>query len=144
LLTACSEVKARRQPISLVRDGPPWYIPGMSDQRRTQFWPWIMALIALPLVYVLSSGPACWLTATGGPKHVRQDPNGPVVPLAMRIYCPLGYLLGDDDNARSKRLLLWWMALGAPPEHSVRVPRTLDGRYWILFERGWVDFPYDH
>jgi hypothetical protein len=114
----------------------------MSDERKP-VWPWIVAgLIGLPVLYVLSSGPACWITARSGPVDVRHDPNGPPVPVAMRIYCPLGYLLSGYSYSRPQKLLLWWMALGVPPEHSVRVPRSLDGRFWILFEHEWVDFPY--
>ena len=31
----------------------------MNDDRKTSFWPWMVALlIALPFLYVLSSGPA--------------------------------------------------------------------------------------
>ena len=42
-----------------MRDGQPWYIPAMSDDRKTPLWPWIAALlIGLPVLYVLSSGPA--------------------------------------------------------------------------------------
>ena len=34
----------------------------MSDDRNTQLWPWIVALlIGLPVLYVASFGPACWL-----------------------------------------------------------------------------------
>ena len=39
-------------------DRPPWYIPGMNDDRKKPLWPWIVALlIGLPVLYVLSSGP---------------------------------------------------------------------------------------
>lgn len=59
----CSEVTARRWPISLVPDGLAWYIPGMSDDRNISHLPhWIAAmLIGLPVLYVASVGPACWL-----------------------------------------------------------------------------------
>jgi hypothetical protein len=33
----------------------------MNDDRKKLVWPWIVALlIALPMLYVLSFGPACW------------------------------------------------------------------------------------
>ena len=34
----------------------------MGDERKKTLWPWIVAvLIALPVFYVASFGPACWL-----------------------------------------------------------------------------------
>jgi hypothetical protein len=52
-VSGCSEVTARHWPISLVPDGPPWYTPGMSDDRKKPLWPWIAAvLVALPVLYV--------------------------------------------------------------------------------------------
>ncbi len=34
----------------------------MGDDRKTPLWPWIAALlIGLPVLYVASFGPACWL-----------------------------------------------------------------------------------
>ena len=37
------------------------YDPSMSDERKP-VWPWIVApLIGLPVLYVVSFGPACWM-----------------------------------------------------------------------------------
>ena len=34
----------------------------MSDERRKPTWPWIIVvLLGLPVLYVASFGPACWL-----------------------------------------------------------------------------------
>lgn len=34
----------------------------MSEERKNPVWPWIAALlIGLPVLYVASFGPACWL-----------------------------------------------------------------------------------
>jgi hypothetical protein len=33
----------------------------MSDEIKKPLWPWIVALIGLPALYVASFGPACWL-----------------------------------------------------------------------------------
>jgi len=64
-VSGCSEVTAHRLTISLVPDGEPWYIPGMSDERRP-LWPWNAALlIGLPVLYVALFGPACWLADNG-------------------------------------------------------------------------------
>ena len=35
----------------------------MNDRKKTGVWPWVVAmLIGLPVLYVLSFGPACWAT----------------------------------------------------------------------------------
>jgi hypothetical protein len=39
----------------------------MNDDRWKPVWPWISALlIGLPLLYVASFGPACWITSRTG------------------------------------------------------------------------------
>jgi hypothetical protein len=39
----------------------------MSDDRKRPVWPWIVALlIGLPVLYVASFGPACWLSSQSG------------------------------------------------------------------------------
>src|SRR5262245_5128817 len=115
----------------------------MRERTENRRWLmlWIATTVALPFLYVASSGPACWITAKHGPESVRQDPSVKDIPLWMRIYVPLGWLL-NDPASRPKRLLQWWMALGAPRDSSVRIPLSLDGKQWYLFERGWTDFPY--
>ncbi len=53
-----------RTATSLASQCPPWYIPGMSDDRKKHLWPWIVALlIGLPVLYVASFGPACWISS---------------------------------------------------------------------------------
>ena len=36
----------------------------MSEERKKPLWPWIVALlIGLPVLYVASFGPACWISS---------------------------------------------------------------------------------
>ena len=36
----------------------------MSEERKKPVWPWIVALlIGLPVLYVASFGPACWISS---------------------------------------------------------------------------------
>jgi hypothetical protein len=73
----------------------------MSDERKA-VWPWIVALlIGLPVLYVASFGPACWLVERGVlplrttamvfrpllVATVRGRP--PIVPTALRWYAGL-------------------------------------------------------
>ena len=81
----------------------------MSEERKPHVWPWITALlIGLPVSYVASFGPACWLLsgdlisydhfncayrplvnlAFGGPEIVRQ------------FLCPYAHLWGSDQALR--------------------------------------------
>ena len=56
----------------------------MSDDRKKPLWPWIVAvLIGLPVLYVASFGPACWLCEKQfAPTHV-----------AWIIFRPLTYVV---------------------------------------------------
>ena len=39
----------------------------MTDNRKNALWPWIAAtLIGLPVLYVASFGPACWISSHTG------------------------------------------------------------------------------
>jgi hypothetical protein len=102
----------------------------MSD-RKTPLWPWIVALlIGLPVMYVASFGPACWLTA---------DPR-PIDPLGRRlrpssgmiIYWPLGRL-ADRGPIFVASWLRWWMHVGAKERSTVIVPTDLDGNHFAMY-----------
>ena len=79
------------------------------------FRPVFLALVLILPTYVLSFGPACWLTS-------QQIVGGFVVPHpVMRIYWPLG-ALAMDGNTLPGRCLRRWMTLGLRPGHSAIVP----------------------
>jgi hypothetical protein len=60
----------------------------MNSERNKSLWPWIIALlIALPVVYVASFGPACWYAE----RCVEKTGNAPPPWLGLP-YCPLGHL----------------------------------------------------
>ncbi len=60
----------------------------MSDARKKPLWPWIVALlIGLPVLYVASFGPACWL--------VRQQRVNIVT--VARLYRPLVHTACSDS-----------------------------------------------
>ncbi len=82
----------------------------MNDDRRP-LWPWIMALlIGLPVVYVASFGPACWLTASG---HVEKS-------TLQQLYRPIFYRAGIGHSPiRVRHAIQWWGSLGIPSGKSV-------------------------
>ena len=79
------------------------------DNERKPLWPWIMALlVALPVLYVLSFGPACWLNERGflGMNAVSS------------VYSPV---LATAENGRLPKIIEWYARLGAKPDDSPNV-----------------------
>jgi hypothetical protein len=85
----------------------------------------LAALAAVPLLYVLSFGPACWLTA-------QTIVGGEVVPArGMWFYWPLGMVASDMDSV-SGRSARWWITLGVRKGQSAVVPISTSGNAMIL------------
>jgi hypothetical protein len=73
----------------------------MSDDRKTLLWPWIVALlIGLPLLYVVSFGPACWLVSRDALPRLR----------TARLYRPLVRIVITDTLPVSG-ILRWYSGL---------------------------------
>lgn len=54
-------------------------------EERKPYWPWIAALlIGLPVVYVASFGPACWIVSRRSDHSLRNLPA---------IYWPVGWII---------------------------------------------------
>lgn len=85
----------------------------------------VIALVALPLLYVASFGPACWLAAR--PSHEGRDgmpSNG------MVIYWPLAEHIADEGIA--SRPLEWWMTVGIKRDFLITVPVNIASSAWII------------
>jgi hypothetical protein len=75
----------------------------MSDNRKP-VWPWIVALlIGLPVLYVASFGPACWISS-------RINSGQRFVTIAYR---PLTWGLNDSHQSTLDRVLRGYASLGA-------------------------------
>jgi hypothetical protein len=100
----------------------------MGEDRSKPVCPWIaILLIGLPMLYLASFGPACWLANSGNANADRAVHNfyGPLTEVGKRAYAwgiPLGY---------EKNPLVWYaglnMADGLPAwtgevEYFGRVP----------------------
>jgi hypothetical protein len=74
----------------------------MRDDRNKPVWPWIVVLlIGLPMLYVVSFGPACWIADSGFIDFLRIRPF--YRPLRRHIWhCPTPIV----------RTLCWWGNLG--------------------------------
>jgi hypothetical protein len=72
-------------------------------------------VLSLPLLYVVSFGPACWLTS-------QVVVGGEVVPhRAMRVYSPLVAVARRTDS-KPGACLRWWMTAGLKSGHSAVAP----------------------
>lgn len=82
----------------------------MNDERKKALWPSILALmIGLPVLYLLSLGPACWVSS-------RLNAGAEFVPT---IYHPITLALSPagafspDGGGRLDGAILWYATLGA-------------------------------
>lgn len=91
--------------------------------RRERWAKWTLAAVVfgLPVLYVASFGPACWVAADQG-----QIANVPVV------YWPIGASVPTERTMWGD-FVFWWGRLGIPDGHSVWVPMSSDGTrsFWL-------------
>ena len=92
-----------------------------------------VAVLALPLLYVLSFGPACWMTSqTIGPFTGEVRPE--LLPRRfMRVYVPLGRLSLDESPAGE--LMRWWVNLGLDDGEGVVVPTAFSGDQSLIMDK---------
>jgi hypothetical protein len=88
------------------------------------FWPWIVAtVIAVPVLYVASFGPACWASSRCS------EPNGFGVAAVEFVYQPLlRATTGDNELIRDN--LRSYTMFGAAPNWYVRGACFSDDSYW--------------
>jgi hypothetical protein len=96
--------------------------------RRERWAKWTLAVVVgMPVLYVASFGPACWLTS-------QVDVGGWLVPNpALRIYWPLGKLADEEHNSdsRCRQCLRWWMRAGLTDGRCAVAPTDSRGS-WIM------------
>jgi hypothetical protein len=86
-----------------------------------------VALACLPILYVLSFGPACWLAARS---RVAGQTEGPRI--GMRFYFPIGALI-HHTRSENRKPLLWWITFGTKKGGRVIVPTDAGGKNWYGF-----------
>jgi hypothetical protein len=93
----------------------------MSEERKPVIGAWIAALlVALPVLYVASFGPACWMTSQMQGWSKLQPHR------AMIVYFPLGAVATKRDTVFG-RCLGWWMTLGISKGYAAVVPTNAMG-----------------
>jgi hypothetical protein len=107
----------------------------MSDDRKRLLWPWIAALlIALPVLYVASFGPACWWLSTDEIPKISLDPGQPydmprgLAPHAPQVYWPLGWMAAHAPRPIS-RVIFWYATAGG--KQLVALPCDRHGSSWV-------------
>jgi hypothetical protein len=105
----------------------------MTDDRKKPIWPWIVSLlIGLPVLYVASFGPACWIAAD--PHPIGHPLRSSTPPRLMTVYWPLGSVAAK--RSRLSFWLQWWMYVGAKKGSTVCVPTDTGGNCFAMSQSG--------
>jgi len=98
--------------------------------RRERWAKWTLAgLFGVPLLYLLSFGPACWATSTANPNGEKESNR------ALIIYCPLAKVLRyAPPNSRFCQCLFWWMTLGTPKDYWIFLPVNVNRTMFVRVE----------
>lgn len=118
----------RRSPRGIDQPAPPTRI--RSD------WIWLaVSLFALPLLYILSFGPACWWFGTSTTPLPATGIRVPMKRIST-VYWPIGYVARRSAEKSGTgivfRGIVWYATLGAP---SVSLPADNSGQHWITVFR---------
>ena len=77
------------------------------------FWATVV-VVAIPLIYVLSFGPACWITSRSQMERLPM------------IYLPVGWAgMNGPDGLRTA--ICWYACVGMPHGSTVILPTDLSG-----------------
>ena|SRR5579864_1831371 len=101
--------------------------------RRERWAKWTLAavLLGVPVLYLASFGPVCWITAAA-PRVGRE--LGSTKPW-MRIYFPIGAVIHRTRSENNNYVKLW-ITWGATRNGSVHVPTDASGKNWYGFTQG--------
>ena len=99
---------------------------GWLAARSRRFWG---VVLLLPVLYVASFGPACWLISYVGVGIARPNPPIRAVDWISMAYVPVGQMAlhGPDFVAQS---LAWYATLGVPDDKPALIPIRL--HHWIV------------
>ena len=84
----------------------------MNEDRKPHVWPWIVALmIGLPVLYVASFGPACWIAGR----------NVELCETVEWIYSPVLEVAAEDAGVACNGLWIWARLWGGIEGLSIMV-----------------------
>ena len=90
-----------------------------SKPPSAAFWATVVVVVAL-ILYPLSFGPACWLTAQPW-QNAFQNDGFDMPPRWMQINRPFGIIL-NKGNSPVKTAVKWWATLGVKRTSTAVVP----------------------
>jgi len=99
----------------------------VNRRERWAKWTAVGLLVGVPLFYVGSFGPVCWMTATPRVAGTSDVPR-----MWMRFYFPIGGLIHDTKSQDSKAVRQW-ITWGARKGGRVIVPVDASGKNWYGF-----------
>jgi hypothetical protein len=96
----------------------------VNRRERWAKWTLVGTITGLPLLYVLSFGPACWwFTIPSGQSGNFPGTNDPLPPVrAHAMYWPIGWVAVNGPQPL-ERVLAWYATL----RHQVLVPTDAEG-----------------
>jgi hypothetical protein len=97
--------------------------------RRERWAKWFAAavFVGLPLIYLLSFGPACWIAAAPRRPGASDAPR-----LWLRFYFPIGALI-HSTQSQDRNWVCQWITWGASRGSRVIVPVDFSGKGWYGF-----------
>ena len=99
----------------------------VNRRERWAKWTAVGLLVGLPLLYVGSFSPACWIAAA---PRVAGQSDAPRI--WMRFYFPIGALI-HDTRSQDSRSVRRWITWGAKKHGRVIVPVDASGTNWYGF-----------
>ncbi len=98
----------------------------MTSRKKPGMAFWATVVVAVALLYVLSFGPACWLTAQPWHNVINND-GWDMPPRWMQIYRPFGIILNQGASPL-RTAVNWWATFGVKRTSCAVVP-VGSGRY---------------
>jgi len=101
----------------------------VNRRERWAKWTLVGAIVGVPLLYILSFGPACWWFTIPSSQS-GDDPFGVPLPAvqARQMYWPIGWVAVHGPIS-IERLLAWYAKLAG---HEVLVPTSArEGGWWL-------------
>jgi O-acetyl-ADP-ribose deacetylase (regulator of RNase III) len=98
--------------------------------RRERWAKWTLAMvIGVPVIYVASFGPACWLTSQVYIGRKAVTPHRILI-----AYLPIIRTIEKDPGGRFKHWLLWWMTVGTPKGQMTMVQTDAAATEFIVVD----------
>ena len=107
-----------------------WLIVRFVNRRERWVKRTLLATAAMPILYVASFGPVCWITAA--PRIAGE--LGSTKPW-MRIFFPIGAAI-QSTRSENNRYVKLWITWGAIRNGRVIVPTDSSGMSWFGFTQG--------